>query len=143
MLGLVPHWNWAGSEGKPIMVMACTNAEEVELFINGKSAGRQKADKYDMNRGTVPYASGRIEARAYNAGKAVSTVINETTGDPLALRLTQDRPALNADGRDAQPIMVEAVDAKGRTVPLADHMVTYGDRGRRDHRPRQRRPDLA
>lgn len=125
VLGLVPHWNWTGSEGKPIMVMACTNAEEVELFVNGKSAGRQKTDKYDMNRWIVPYAAGRIEARAYNGAKLVSTVINETTGEPVALRLTQDRPALNADGRDAQPIMVEAVDVKGRTVPLANHMITY------------------
>jgi beta-galactosidase len=42
MVHLLPHWNWAGMEGKPIPVMCYTNAEEVELFLNGKSLGRKK-----------------------------------------------------------------------------------------------------
>jgi beta-galactosidase len=129
VLGLVPHWNWPksenGQEGKPVRVMACTNADEVELFLNGKSQGRQKADKYQMNFWTVTYAPGRIEARAYKAGKVVLKTANETTGDAVALRLSSDRSGLMPDGRDAAAIMVEAVDAKGRTVPLAANMITY------------------
>ena len=42
MVHVLPHWNWAGREGQPIPVMAYTNAEEVELFLNGKSLGRKK-----------------------------------------------------------------------------------------------------
>jgi beta-galactosidase len=125
VLGLVPHWNWAGLEGKPIRVMACTNADEVELFLNGKSQGRQKADKYQMNFWQVPYAPGRIEARAYTAGKLVSKTANETTGEAVALRLSSDVASLMPDGRDAAAVMVEAIDAKGRTVPQAAHMISY------------------
>ena len=42
MVHLLPHWNWAGREGQTIPVMAYTNAEEVELFLNGRSLGRKK-----------------------------------------------------------------------------------------------------
>ncbi|HVZ30632.1 MAG TPA: beta-galactosidase GalA, partial [Asticcacaulis sp.] len=125
VLGLVPHWNWAGQEGRPVRVMACTNADEVELFLNGKSQGRQKADKYQMNVWKVPYAPGRIEARAYKAGKLVLKTANATTGDAVALRLSGDVASLLPDGRDAAAITVEAVDAKGRTVPLAANMINY------------------
>ncbi|ESQ93810.1 hypothetical protein ABENE_03765 [Asticcacaulis benevestitus DSM 16100 = ATCC BAA-896] len=124
VLGLVPHWNWE-TAGQPVRVMACSNQEEVELFVNGKSAGRQKVDPYEMNFWTVPYAPGAIEVRGYTGGKVVRTTRNETTGEPLALRLTADRAGLKADGRDAQPLTVEAIDKKGRHVPLAQHMITY------------------
>jgi len=42
MAHVLPHWNWEGMEGKPIPVMAYTNAQEVELFLNGVSQGRKK-----------------------------------------------------------------------------------------------------
>ena len=42
MVHVLPHWNWEGREGQAIPVMAYTNAEEVELFLNGKSLGRKK-----------------------------------------------------------------------------------------------------
>jgi beta-galactosidase len=42
MLHVLPHWNWAGSEGQTIPVMAYTNAEEVELFLNGRPLGRKR-----------------------------------------------------------------------------------------------------
>jgi beta-galactosidase len=124
VLGLVPHWNWE-TAGQPVRVMACSNQEEVELFVNGTSAGRQKVDPYEMNFWTVPYAPGAIEVRGYSGGKVVKKTRNETTGEPVALRLTVDRASLKADGRDAQPLTVEAVDKKGRHVPLAQHMITY------------------
>src|SRR5258708_33712796 len=36
MVHILPHWNWQGHEGQNIPVMASTNAEAVELFLNGK-----------------------------------------------------------------------------------------------------------
>ena len=39
MIHLVPHWNWQGKEGNVIPVMAYTNCDTVELFLNGKSYG--------------------------------------------------------------------------------------------------------
>ena len=127
VLGLVPHWNW--SPGENVRVMACTNCESVELFVNGHSAGKQKGDRLEMNYWTVPYAPGFIEVRGSNGGKVVATARNETTGPAVALRLTADRPDLQADGRDATPVKVEAVDAKGRNVPLAQDMIIFAIEG--------------
>ncbi|MDI7774116.1 beta-galactosidase GalA [Asticcacaulis sp. EMRT-3] len=122
-LDLVPHWNWQA--GEKVRVMACTNADEVELFVNGQSAGKQKGDRLRMNYWTVDYAPGFIEARGFNGGKLVSKVRHETTGKAVALRLTADLNALTANGRDATPVKVEAIDAKGRNVPLAQDMVHF------------------
>ncbi len=123
VLALVPHWNW--QKGDSVRVMACTNLDEVELLVNGKSVGRQKGNRFEMNYWTVPYVAGAIEARGYKAGKPVKMARVETTGAAVALHLVPDRKGLNATGNDAQPIRVEAVDAKGRNVPLAQDMVAF------------------
>jgi beta-galactosidase len=119
ILRLVPHWNWAGSEGKPIKVMALTNAEQVELFLNDKSLGKKPVDKYEMLTVEVPYEAGKLEAVATNGGTEVARFAVETTGPPAALKLVADRNSLAGDGADAEPVMVEAVDSRGRVVPTA------------------------
>lgn len=45
VLHLLPHWNWPGREGQPIKVMAFCNAEQVELWLNGRSLGKQAVDR--------------------------------------------------------------------------------------------------
>jgi beta-galactosidase len=125
VLRLAPHWNWAGKEGQPITVMAFHNMDEVEVFLNGRSLGRQQGDIYAMNRWQVPYAPGRLAAVGYRGGKAVKRFEVETTGAPVALKLTPDRAFMLGDGLDAQPIQVEALDAQGRHVPLAQHQVVF------------------
>jgi beta-galactosidase len=125
VLWLAPHWNWPGKEGQAIRVMAMSNADTVELRLNGRSLGVQKVDPFEMNEWRVPYQPGRLEAAARRSGRLVATYVVETTGAPVALRLTSDRPALDGDGRDAVPIMVEGVDAKGRHVPTANLPVQF------------------
>ena len=49
----------------------------------------------------------------------------ETTGDPVALQLIPDRSSLAGDGRDAEPITVQAVDAQGRAVPVAQNLIRF------------------
>jgi beta-galactosidase len=131
LLDLAPHWTWPGREGQPIKVMALTNAEAVELRLNGKLVSRQAVDPFVMPSWTVPYAPGRLEAIGYVDGKPVSRTVVETAGPPVALRLTPDRTVLTGDGADAAPITVEALDKAGRTVPTANLKVTFGiDNGR-------------
>jgi beta-galactosidase len=129
ILHVIPHWNWAGSEGKPIKVMVATNAERVALFLNGKPAGEKPVDKYEMVTFDVPYQAGTLEARASNGGKEVARFAVETTGAPAAIRLIPDRASMAGDGNDAQPITVQVVDAKGRVVPTADLPVTFSVSG--------------
>ena len=129
ILHVIPHWNWAGSEGKPIKVMVATNAERVALFLNGKPAGEKPVDKYEMVTFDVPYEPGTLEARASNGGKEVARFDVETTGAPAAIRLIPDRESMAGDGNDAQPITVQIVDAQGRVVPTADLPVTFSVSG--------------
>jgi beta-galactosidase len=129
VLRLAPHWNWAGKEGQAITVMALHNMDEVEVFLNGRSYGRQKGDIYEMNRWQVPYAPGKLSAVGYRGGKVAKRFEVETTGAPVALRLTPDRPFMLGDGLDAQPVKVEALDAQGRHVPLAQHQIVFQAEG--------------
>jgi beta-galactosidase len=125
ILQLVPHWNWSGKEGQPIKVMALTNADTVALSLNGKPIGRKPVDTYEMTSWDVPYEAGKIEAVATKDGAEVARFAVETTGPPAALQLVPDRPSLAGDGRDAQPVTVQTIDARGRVVPTANLPVQF------------------
>jgi beta-galactosidase len=125
ILHLIPHWNWAGSEGKPIKVMALTNAEKVALILNGKPLEEKPVDKYQMATFEVPYEAGKLEAVATSGGKEVARFAVETTGPPAGVQLVPDRTSLAGDGCDAQPVTVQIVDAQGRVVPTANQLVNF------------------
>ena len=119
VLTLVPHWNWSGRDGQNIKVMALTNADTVTLSLNGKVIEEKKIHPFQMAEWQVPYSPGRLEAVAKKDGREVARFAVETTGEPVALRLTPDRESLAGDGRDAVPVTIEAIDAQGRPVPTA------------------------
>jgi beta-galactosidase len=125
ILTLVPHWNWRGSEGRPIKVMALANCDTVELSLNGKSLGEKPVDEFEMVSWDVPYVPGKLEAVGMKNGKVVSRFTVETTGEPTSLRLTPDRAALAGDGWDALPVTVEALDLDGRPVATANLPVEF------------------
>ena len=82
--------------------------------------GETAVDRLIGNSWDVPYAPGRIEAIAYRGGREVARAAHETTGSPVALRLTPARLVRAGDGEDAQPITVDAVDSNGRHVPTVN-----------------------
>jgi beta-galactosidase len=125
ILHLIPHWNWAGSEGKPLKVMAITNAEKVALILNGKAVDEKPVDKYAMVTFEVPYEPGKLEAIATSGGKEVARFAVETTGVPTGIKLLADRASLAGDGYDAQPVTVQVVDAQGRVVPTSNLPVKF------------------
>jgi beta-galactosidase len=125
-LYIAPHWNWPRDTiGKPIKVFVVSNAETVKLMLNNKVIGEQKADKYEMNTWEVPYQPGKLEAIGYKNGKEVSSYKVETTGAPVSMQLIADRSFMFGDGRDAMPVTVQALDAKGRPVPTANIPVEF------------------
>ena len=124
-LHLFPHWNWAGKEGKEIAVWVYTNLDAVELFVNGRSLGRQDVPALGHVQWKAVYRPGEIEARGYKNGKLVLSEKRETTGPAVSLRLTADRNVLAADGEDAALIKVEAIDGRGRTVPTANVKLAF------------------
>ncbi len=122
---LAPHWNWAGKEGQEIRVMVMANVERVKLLLNGRELGEQKVDNYRMNFFKVAYQPGKLEVIGFNGDKEVARAQVETTGKAVALELIPDRKGLAGDGRDAMPITVRALDAKGRAVPIDNSEVTF------------------
>jgi beta-galactosidase len=124
-LHVFPHWNWEGREGDEISVWAYSNLDEVELLVNGKSAGRQKVPHLGHVEWKVRYEPGVIEAQGYKDGKLAQTEKRETTGPVASLRLTADRTEINADGEDLTVLKVEAFDNSGRAVPTASNLVNF------------------
>ncbi|ESQ80113.1 beta-galactosidase GalA [Asticcacaulis sp. YBE204] len=125
LLHLFPHWNWEGKEGQTIPVWVHSNLDAVELFVNGKSAGKKDVVKNRHLEWDVVYQPGKIQAFGYKNGKVVMKQTRETAGPAAKLVLTADRTALWADGQDVAVLKVEAFDAKGRPVPRAGHLVTF------------------
>src|SRR5579863_351071 len=125
VLHLFPHWNWDQRDGEPISVWAHSNLDSVELFLNGKSQGSQKVEPLTHVEWTVKYEPGVLEARGTKDGKVVLTEKRETTGDPVAIRLTPDRTEINADGDDVSVLTVEVLDKEGRAIPTAHNKISF------------------
>ncbi len=119
---LLPHWNWSSG---PIKVWAHSNADSVELFLNGKSLGSQNVPRLGHVEWDVPYVPGVLEARGTWSGKVAATDRIETTGPPAGLRLKTNRSRLAADGEDVAVVQVEVVDSKGTLVPTAANDIQF------------------
>jgi len=124
MAHIVPHWNFKGLVGKKIIVTVYTNCEELELFLNGKSLGRQIIEKYGYGEWNVIYEPGVLEVKGYNNSKVVCYDKRETTGKPEYLRLTKDND-FTANGRDIALFTCECLDSEGRVVPNASEYVSF------------------
>ncbi len=129
VLHLLPHWNWPGKEGQEIDVWAHSNCQEVELFLNGRSQGRQTMTNNSHLEWKVKYAPGTLLARGYNGGKEILTDQVETTGDPTAIQLSPHRARIKADGEDLSVITVQVNDAQGRMVPTAGNPISFAIAG--------------
>ena len=125
VLHLFPHWNWTGKEGQDVEVWCFTNADRVELIVNGTSAGEQEVKPNSHVAWKVPYVAGAIEARANKAGMPELIDRRETTGAPTKIVLMPDRERIAADGEDLSVVVAQIVDAQGRVVPTAADEVTF------------------
>lgn len=126
------HWN--RKEGENYNLYTYTNAEEVELFVNGKSIGTQKNSTDVRKRNTiywkdVPFMAGRITAIARKNGKEVARHELETTSKAVALKIETENTSWKADGMDLQYVKVYAIDSKGLKVPTATGEVTFDVNG--------------
>jgi beta-galactosidase len=125
VLHLLPHWNWAGREGKEIEVRALSNCDEVELFLNGQSFGKQTMQRDSQLSWKVKYTPGTLSAKGFKAGQLVAEEKIETTGAPAAVQLLPDRPVIDANGEDVSVITVAVADEQGRVVPIANNLVSF------------------
>ena len=122
MVHVYPYWDW--NPGQLIDVRACTNGESVELFVNGRSQGRQYIDHMHGRQlqgdWQVPYEPGEILAIAYDeTGKEIARQSRHSFGDSKLLRLTADKTKLRGDGEDLCFITIGVEDANGYPVENA------------------------
>jgi len=128
---------WNFPTGSKQQVAVFSNAEQVELFVNGRSLGRKANDNTEpgtqhiVTWKDVPYGrGGSIEAVGYTAGREVARHRIETAGKAVALRVEAETPdSWEADGMDLQYLKVYAVDRKGRRVPDFSEPVTVSVEG--------------
>jgi beta-galactosidase len=147
VLHLLPHWNWPGREGQIIPVLAFTNCDTVELFVNGKSYGvkvqefPRQGNAFAWNKYARPYVNittadlhlswdvayepGIIKAVGRKNGKEVIIDEIHTSGKPAALRLFTDGLPVKADGKDVSLIHIDVLDEQGNVVPYADNLIHF------------------
>lgn len=152
-LHILPHWNWQGRAGEETPVFVYTSYPEAELFVNGKSQGRQRklsADEARALQGTdslwlqrrfrlmwldVPYEPGELKVVAYDAqGNTAEEKVIRTAGKPHHLELVADRTTLSADGKDLAYITVRVVDKDGNLCPLDSRLVNFRVKGAGSYR---------
>ncbi|MDF9831448.1 DUF4982 domain-containing protein [Parabacteroides sp. PF5-6] len=135
-LHILPHWTWKGREGEVTPVFAYTNYPEAELFVNGKSQGKQKKNnntlqhRYRLMWMDVVYEPGEIKVVAYDAqGKAAEEKTLRTAGKADRLEVIVDRTELSADGKDLAYLTVRAVDKEGNLCPFDSRLVNFTVKG--------------
>jgi len=125
VLHIFPHWNW--KPGKVVDVWAFYNhADEVELYLNGKSLGIRKKNGDDLHvMWRVKYVPGTLKAVSRKEGKVVLTQEIHTAGAPVKIELIADRKVIDANGKDLSFITVKILDKDGNVVPDADNLVNF------------------
>ena len=146
-LHILPHWTWPGREGEVTPIFVYTNYPEAELFINGKSQGRQRKDRsikiedtenedsqkaftrqkrYRLMWMDTKYEPGEVKVVAYDdAGKAVATQTVRTAGRAHHLELSADRTTISPDGKDISFVTVRVVDKDGNLVPDDGRLLNF------------------
>ncbi len=147
-LHVLPHWTWPGREGENTPVFVYTSYPEAELFVNGKSYGKQRKlsagearalqgkdslwlqRRYRLMWMDVPYEPGELKVVAYDAsGKVAGEKTVRTAGKPHHLEVVADRTRIAADGKDLAYITVRAVDKDGNLCPFDSRMVRFTVKG--------------
>lgn len=125
MVHILPHWTWKGKEGTKIPVVAYSNCESVELFLNGRSLGEKEiGDKMDLVW-QVAYEPGIMVAKGKMAGKVVCEKEIVTAGSPAKIQLLADRKTIDADKKDVVHVEVNIQDKENNFVPDASNRINF------------------
>ncbi len=129
MLHIFPHWNW--NPGEMIDVWAYYNqADEVELFLNGKSQGIKKKADDDLHVcWRIPFEAGQLKAVSRKNGQKIIEKEIQTAGIAVQIRLTADRTKISANGKDLAFITAEVLDETGYPVPTANQLIRFAIEG--------------
>jgi beta-galactosidase len=131
MAHILPHWNWPERVGQVTPVHVYTSGDEAELFLNGRSLGRQQRGKLDyrLRWNDVKYEPGELKVIAYRNGEKWAEDTVRTTGEPKSVGLSFDRKSIRSDGSDLAFITASIVDERGDVVPRANSPIQFSIEG--------------
>jgi beta-galactosidase len=112
-------WSWDVEPGRAMRVKIYTRGDEVFLTLNGNPVGSKRLTQGDKRIAAfdVPYSPGALTSVALVGGQEIARQTIETVGAAAGLRLTADPEPLVADRGSIAHVLVQLVDAKGRTLP--------------------------
>lgn len=136
MVFIASHWTASSS----LAVRVFSNAEEVELRLNGRVVARQRPDRDRLSTHLAhppftfalsAFEAGRLDATAFIGGRAVATHAVRTPGEPSRLVLRLDEQGLPFGGRGKDVVFAHAalVDAAGTLAVDAWENVAFGTAG--------------
>ncbi|MWB93589.1 DUF4982 domain-containing protein [Flavobacterium sp. GA093] len=130
VLHLFPHWNWKAGQNVDVWAYY-NNADEVELFLNGKSVGKRSKKGDDLHvMWRIPFQPGTLKAISRKNGKTVLEKEIKTAGNPASLKLTADRSTIQADGNDLSFVTVDILDKDGTLAPKANNEINFSLKGK-------------
>ncbi|HIT89902.1 MAG TPA: DUF4982 domain-containing protein [Candidatus Merdenecus merdavium] len=113
---VIASWTWPGYEGVSSLVEIYSDADEVELLLNGKSVGRKPVGKTHGFTAVyeVPYAAGNLEAINYRNGESAERKSLITATDVTQIHVDLDQKELEATGEDLAFLKIWLADRDGR-----------------------------
>ncbi|KAI0882571.1 glycoside hydrolase family 2 protein [Annulohypoxylon maeteangense] len=129
MAHILPHWTWPDRVGEVTPVHVFSSADEAELFVNGKSAGKlqRQPSNYRFRWDKVTYSPGELHVVTYKNGSQWAEETVKTAGDAAKLTLSADRTTIQGD--DLSFVTVTVVDEAGTTAPEATNAITFSITG--------------
>jgi beta-galactosidase len=129
VLHILPHWNWRPGEIVDVWAYY-SNADEVELYLDGKSVGKRKKSNDELHvMWRIPFRPGTLKAISRRNGKTVLTREVRTAGPAMKIELTADRSMIKADGKDLSFITVRVMDKDGNVVPDSNNLIEFSIAG--------------
>lgn len=125
VLHLLPHWNW--KIGQEVDVWAYySNADEVELFLNGKSLGVKSKQNDDLHISwRVKFEPGTIKAISRKDGVVVLEKEIQTAGNASKIELVSNKETIKNDHYDLVYVTINVLDNEGNLVPNADDSIHF------------------
>ncbi|WP_370479519.1 sugar-binding domain-containing protein [Tamlana flava] len=125
VLHIFPYWNW--DEGQEVDIWAYyNNADEVELFLNGKSLGKKSKENDDLHvMWRVPFEAGTLRAVSRKDGNVVLEKEIHTAGNPSKIELKANKESLKNDNYDLVYLTISILDSEGNLVPKANNLINF------------------
>ncbi|MEM8893815.1 MAG: DUF4982 domain-containing protein, partial [Bacteroidota bacterium] len=122
------HWNYA--EGEMVIVEVYSNLEELELFLDDRSFGKQRLDEQEdrIFKWPVPFSPGTITVNGLSDGQEIMSTLS-TTEAASELDIASDRGIMTANGCDVAHIELQIRDSNGLPVQIDDRAVTFQIKG--------------